>query len=402
MQLSDATCRNAVPGEKSKKLSDGGGLYLLVLPSGGRSWRYSYRFAGKQKTVALGKYPEVGLKAARKKHFEARCMLEEGVDPAARKAELKRENASDAANTFGAIAREWFDGKRAGWTSAYADRLLSRMDADLIPPLGKRPIADIDPPELLAAIRSIEARGAIELAKRMLQVAGQVFRYAVASGRASRDPSQDLRGALKTPPPPKRRSALQATELPEFFKCLNLYDGDRATMLALKLVVHTMLRTAEVRFGQWTEIERIDGPEPLWRIPAARMKMRTEHLVPLSPRVVEILRELKQFSAASDYILPGPGKDGVISSNTMIGAVYRLGYHSRATVHGFRSTASTVLNEHGFHADWIERQLAHTEMNEVRAAYNSAQYLAQRREMMIWWSGYLAKAENSAGAMHGC
>lgn len=397
MPLTDTACRNSKPAEKSRKLSDGGGLFLLVQPSGSKLWRYAYRHAGKQKTLAIGAYPEVSLKDARRKHFEARAMLADGIDPSAHKRRLRQTKQAAAKNTFEALAREWFEAKRSGWTQGYADRLLSRLNADLIPPLGKRPIEEIDPPELLAAIRSIEARGAIELAKRMLQVAGQIFRFAVASGRANRDPSQDLKGALKTPPPPKRRSALKATELPEFFSRLRAYDGDRSTVLALKLTIHTILRTAEVRFGEWKEIEGLDGDEPIWRIPGQRMKMRSEHLVPLSPAVVDMLTELKALSAKSEKILPGPGKDGVISSNTLIGAMYRLGYHSRATVHGFRSTASTVLNENGFQSDWIERQLAHVERNEVRAAYNAAEYLPQRRDMMLWWSNFLSQQSGSGG-----
>ena len=244
---------------------------MLVKPSGSKLWRYSYRHAGKQKTLAIGAYPEVSLKDARKQHFEARELLADGIDPSAHKKQLRRSREQEAENTFEALAREWFESKRPGWTPDYATKLLSRLNADLIPPLGKRPINEIDPPELLAAVRSVEARGAVELAKRMLQVAGQIFRYAVASGRASRDPSQDLKGALKTPAPPKRRSALKADELPEFFDSLAHYDGERTTVLALKLTVHTMLRTAEVRLGEWTEIEALDGAEPLWRIPAARM-----------------------------------------------------------------------------------------------------------------------------------
>jgi integrase len=389
MPLNDTVCRNTKPTDKPVKLSDGGGLHLLINPTGGKLWRMAYRFHGKQKTLAFGTYPAVSLKDARSRRDDAKVLLAKGIDPGEQKKVDKRQARVQASNTFEIIAREWFDARKAGWTPAYSTRIWRRLEADIFSVIGARPVQDIEPPELLDAIRAVEKRDAIVLAKRLLQVTGQIFRFAVASGRAKRDPSQDLRGALKTAAPQKHRAALRASELPEFMQALENYEGDRSTVLALQLIMHTFLRTSEVRFGKWSEIEELDGVKPLWRIPAERMKARSEHLIPLTKQAVAILKGLKTLSGKSENILPAATKEGVISQNTLIYALYRLGYHSRATVHGFRGTASTILNEHGFNRDWIERQLAHAERNDVRAAYNSAEWLPDRRNMLIWWSDYL-------------
>jgi len=391
MPLTDTACKNARSNPKPTKLSDGEGLFLLVQPSGGKLWRLAYRFHGKQKTLALGKYPIVGLGEARRRRTFAKEQLAQGIDPGEQKKREKRLARLATANTFEAVASDWFEARKAGWSLSYSSRIWSRIKADLFPKLGLRPIREIEPPELLDIIRSIEKRGAVVLARRMLQVSGQVFRYAVATGITTRDPSQDIRGALKTPPPKQHRASLKASELGEFFGRLHLYDGERPTVLALKLVVHTFLRTGEVRFGRWSELEDLNGDKPLWRIPAERMKARAEHLVPITESSRRLLTELKNLAGNSPFILPAPTKNGVVSENTLLYALYRMGYHSRATVHGFRSTASTVLNEHGFNRDWIERQLAHVERNDVRAAYNSAEWLSDRRAMLEWWSDFLEK-----------
>lgn len=391
MPLTDVSCKNSYSLSKPIKLSDGGGLFLLVQPSGGKLWRLAYRFDGKQKTLALGRYPTIGLKEARRRRDIAKEQLSHGIDPSEQKKKDKRLARLAAGNHFQAVASEWFKAREVGWSDGYSPRLWSRMEADLFPKLGNRPIREIEPPELLDVIRSIEKRGAIVLARRMLQISGQVFRYAVAVGLATRDPSQDIRGALKTPPPKKHRASLKSVELAEFFEKLGVYDGERTTAIALKLIAHTFLRTGEVRFGRWSEIEDLEEPSALWRIPADRMKARAEHLIPITRSVAALLRELKKSAGNSPFLLPAPTKNGVISENTLLYALYRMGYHSRATVHGFRGTASTVLNEHGFNRDWIERQLAHVERNDVRAAYNSAEWLSDRRKMLEWWSAFLEK-----------
>lgn len=379
--LSDAKCRNAKTTGKPAKISDGGGLHLLVTPAGGKLWRLAYRYGGKQKTLALGVYPAVSLKDARAARDAAKELLARGIDPSEA---LKAAQRQDA-NTFAAVAGEWFAQRKPGLVPAYAARIWSRLEADIIPAIGDKPVAEIEPPELLEAIRKIERRGAVPLARRTLQACGQVFRYAVATGRATRDPTQDLRGALRSPGPRPRRAALKVDELPAFMRALEAYDGERQTALALALVMHTFLRTSEVRFGMW---EEVDPQAELWRIPAERMKMRTEHIVPLTPQTIDILRQLRDIAGTSPWILPSFTKSGVISQNTLLFALYRLGYHSRASVHGFRHLASTVLNEHGFNSDWIERQLAHADRS-VRARYNAAEWLQDRRRMMAWWSDFL-------------
>jgi integrase len=389
MPLSDAACRNARTSDRPVKISDAAGLHLLVKPSGSKLWRLSYRYGGKQKTLALGAYPTVSLLEARRRRDKAKEQLAAGVDPSQAKKEEKRVAKIGAANHFEGIAREWFAARRASWVPSYSDRLMRRLGADIFPSIGAKPVSSIEPPELLIMIRGIERRGAIVLAKRLLQVTGQIFRFAIATGRAQRDPTQDLRGALQSPGPQKHRAALKPADLPTFVRAVEGYAGDRSTALGLKLVLHTFVRSAEARFATWSEFEGLDGPLPLWRIPAHRMKARTEHLVPLSAQVVAMLQELKKLTSASEYVFPSPAKRGVISENTWIYAIYRLGYHSRLTVHGLRGTASTILNEQGFNRDWIERQLAHTERNGVRAAYNSAEWLSDRRAMMRWWSNYL-------------
>lgn len=405
-------CRNVKPTEKPLKISYGGGLFLLVEPRGSKLWRLAYRFNGKQKTLSLGTYPAVSLKDARDHRSRAKELLARGIDPGEHKKQEKRKKLLEAENTFESVARDWFDARKSGWTPGYSDRILRRLEADIFKVIGRRPINEIEPPELLDAIRQIEKRNAIVLARRLLQVCGQVFRYAVASGIAIRDPSQDIRGALRSAGPKMRRTALKEADLPEFLCALEGYQGDRTTVLALKLVLHTFLRTSEIRFGAWSEFEALGSESALWRIPAERMKARSEHLVPLTPQVQQVLGELRRLTGNSPYILPAKTKSGVISQNTLIYALYRMGYHSRATVHGFRGTASTILNEHGFNRDWIERQLAHAERDGVRAAYNSAEWLPDRRKMLLWWSAHLDKmlqfevrfdsaAVNAAYPIHG-
>lgn len=318
MPLTDVLCRNVKPSEKPQKISDGGGLFLLVEPRGSKLWRLAYRYNGKQKTLSLGIYPAVSLKDARDHRDRAKELLARGIDPGEHKKQEKRKQRLEAGNTFETVAREWFDAQKSGWTTGYADRILRRLEADIFKIIGRRPINDIEPPELLDAIRQIERRNAIVLARRLLQVCGQIFRYAVASGLAKRDPSQDIRGALRSAGPKKHRTALKEAELPEYLSALDAYEGDRKTVLALKLVLHTFLRTSEIRFGEWSEFEALGSERALWRIPAERMKARSEHLVPLTTQVESILEQLKRLSGNSTYILPAKTKEGVISQNTLI------------------------------------------------------------------------------------
>lgn len=396
MALSDTTCRNAKGKEKPQKLADGEGLFLLVQPNGSRLWRMAYRHGGKQKTLAFGIYPHVTLDEARKRRAEAKKALADGHDPAQHKREAERELKMVAGHTFESVARAWHANVSAEWVPAHTERVLSRMERDVFPAIGARPIAEIEAPEILDLLREVEKRGALDISKRLRQSIGSVFRFAIAEGKAKRNPAADLVDALKPKPKVQHFASLKAGDVGEFLSRLADYDGEEQTRLAILLTFHTFVRTREIRLAEWREFEDLDGKAPLWRIPKERMKMGREHLVPLTPTAVSILRQLKKLAGKSLFVLPSDTKSGVISENTMIFGLYRLGYHSRLTVHGFRGTASTILNEHGFNSDHIERQLAHVEENKVRGAYNSAEWLPARREMMGWWSDFLdAKATAS-------
>jgi len=386
MSLSDAKSRNAKPKTKPYKIADGEGLFLLITPSGGKYWRLKYFFAGKEKLLALGVYPDITLADARDRRAQARKALAAGNDPGEAKKEMKRVAILKSANGFETVAREWFEKRKHEWAPNSADLMLARLEKHILPKLGQRPIADITAPEVLAMLRVVEDSGALETARRVMQICAKIFMYAIATGRAERNPVPDLRGALKTPVV-KHRAFLKDSELPEYFKKLEAYDGTPQTRLALRLLLLTFVRTTELRGAQWTEI---DWDQAEWRIPAERMKMGELHIVPLSKQAIAVLRQLEKLSGMREYVFPNENKPATfMSENTMLFALYRMGYHGRATGHGFRSTASTVLNEHGFRADVIERQLAHSERNAVRAAYNHAQYLPERRTMMQWWADYL-------------
>jgi len=388
MALTEISCRTAKAKDKDYKLSDSGGMHLLVKKAGSKYWRFKYRYAGKEKLLSLGVYPTLTLKEARAKRDEAKKQLAEGVDPSEAKQEAKQLKILKAENSFEAIAREWHDTKTGGWTIKYSKKVMTRMEGDLFPAFGNKPIAEIAAPQLLACLRKIEKRGAIDLAHRALQVSGQIFRYAIITGRAERDISADLKGALQTKKV-KHNAHLKANELPELFDKLENYDGDPQTIRAFMFMILTLTRTIEVRGAKW---EEVDFENAIWNIPAERMKMRKPHFVPLSKQALAILEKQKQQSHNREHIFPNsqnPRK--CMSENTILYALYRMGYHSRATGHGFRSTASTTLNEHGFNRDIIERQLAHSEANKVRAAYNHAEYKEERVTMMQWYADYLDK-----------
>jgi integrase len=386
MSLTDAAVRNAKPKAKPYKLSDGGGLFLWVQPSGGKWWRYKYRFAGKEKLLALGAYPDISVAEARERHVQARKVLASGSDPGEVKKEAKRLAVLKSETSFEAISREWCESRKHKWVTSYGEAMLTRLERHVFPKLGSRSIADITAPELLSVLRAVENTGALDLALRLLQASGQIFRYAIATGRAERNPASDLRGALK-PPVRNHQAYLKAEELPEYLRRLEGYDGSLQTKLALKFLLLTFVRTGELRRAEWSEIN-FDKAE--WRIPAERMKMREPHIVPLSRQAIAVLVELQPLTGQWRHVFQNQHKpSGCMSENTMLYGLYRMGYHSKATGHGFRSTASTILNEHGFPPDVIERQLAHSERNSVRAAYNHAQYLPERRRMMQWWADYI-------------
>lgn len=394
--LTDTAIRNAKSQDKPIKLSDGGGMFLLINPNGSRYWRMKYRFAGKEKLLALGVYPEISLKEARVKRDAARKLLamDPPQDPGQTRQAEKRARKVAAANSFEAVAREWYGKQVHTWVKSHADDVIRRLEVNLFPIIGHRPIAEIDAPELLSTVRKIESRGAYDLAHRVLGVSGQIFRYGVATGRCTSDISKDLRGAL-TPHVQKHQAAVKLEELPALLRAIDGYEaiGDRQTRLALELLALTFVRTSELIGSLWEEFN-LDSD--VWIIPAERMKMKTEHVVPLSDRAQAILEELKSLAGGSRFVFPGRNRDKPISNNTLLFALYRLGYKGKMTGHGFRAIASTALNESGFRADVIERQLAHCERNEVRGAYNRAEYLSERRELMQWWADYLGSVKAGA------
>jgi len=389
MPLTNTAIRSAKPQSKPFKLSDGGGLFLLVQPNGSKWWRYKYRFGGKEKLLALGSYPEVSLAEVRELHYKARKALAAGIDPGEKKKEAKQKLRSKVESDFETVAREYHEQHLHEWNPRYARDVINRLETHLFPKFGKKPIADITSLDVLDALRVIEKAGALDMAQRMMQTCAQVFRYAVTTGRVERNPVTDLRGALKAPVR-KHHAYLDANQLPEYLKKLEAYQGEPQTKLALRFLLLTFVRTTELRGALWKEISFENAD---WRIPAERMKMKDPHIVPLSRQAIAVLKELQKLTGHREHVFPNQNNPKTfMSENTMLYALYRMGYHSRTTGHGFRATASTILNEHGFQPDLIERQLAHCERNKVRAAYNHAQYLPERRKMMQWWADYLDEA----------
>lgn len=386
--LTDLRCRTAryTANGTGNKLFDGGGLFLELRASGAKKWRLKYRFNGKENLLTFGDYPLVSLAEARAKRDEAKRTLTAGLDPAMQRDLSRHAQIVAAQNTFETVAREWHEMQRGTWSVDHARRVMDRFEKDVFPHLGRRPISEISAPELLAVIRRIESRGALETSRKTHQTCGQVFRYAIAVGKAERDPSPDLRGALKTRAV-KNMARVSEGELPELLAAIDGYDGDRRTKLALRLLSLTFVRTVELRFAEWSEFD-LERAE--WRIPAPRMKMRQPHIVPLSRQALTVIQAIRDTTTNKRWLLPSPrNPEQPISENTILYALYRMGFHGRMTGHGFRGLASTVLNERGFSPDWIERQLAHTEQNSIRAAYNHAQHLPERHRMMQWWADYL-------------
>lgn len=386
MPLTDTAIRNAKPRAKPYRLADSLGLYVLAHPNGSKYWRLKYRYGGKQKTFAVGVYPHVGLAEARRRRDAARNLLDEGKDPSAEKKAHKRTQAHKEANTFEVVFREWVEAKRGTWSEDQLEQVTRSIELNILAGLGDRPIADITAGDILSELRKIEKRGALEIAARVLQRVSATFRYAIATDRIKSNPAADLRGALKTRKV-THRPTLSLAEMPEFLSKLEAYDGHPQTKLGIKLILLTATRTAELRAAEWAEF---DFDSAVWRIPAERMKMRKEHLVPLSRQALEVLELLKPITAHQRLLFPSMWHNPKpMSENAMLFALYRMGYHSRATVHGFRALFSTTLNEHGFNPDAVERALAHSERNEVRAAYNRAEYLKERRKLLQWWADYL-------------
>lgn len=388
MPLTDMACRKAQPKEKSYRLFDEKGLYLEVSPRGGKWWRYKYRFGGKEKRLSLGTYPDVSLSEARNKRRDFRKMLDEGNDPSQVRQENKLLERAEE-ETFKTIALEWFDRYKHTFSKQYGESVIHRLEKDVFPWLGSRPIKELNPPEILACVRRIESRGAPETARRQLQKIGQIMRFAVATGRAERDSTRDLQGAV---PPPEKKHFPAITDARAFGDLLNAidgYQGQHVTRCALRLAPLLFVRPGELRKAEWSEFD-LEGKEPIWRIPSEKMKMRRPHLVPLSKQAMAILEELRPLTGDGQYLFPGNRGNKSISSNTLNAALRYLGYNQETmTTHGFRASASTFLNELGWNPDVIEAQLAHAPKNAIRAAYNRSQYLPERRKMMEAWSNHL-------------
>jgi integrase len=381
--LSEPQIRAAKAKEKPYKLFDERGLFLLVSTTGARLWRLKYRHGGVEKLLALGAYPDVSLKRAREKRDEARTRVADGVDPSAE----RRAQRTAQADSLEAVAREWL-AKQRHLAVGTLKRDRDRLENYILPYLGKRPVSAVSAPELLAALRRIESRGTHETAHRTRAVVGRVLRYAIATGRAERDVSADIRGAL-TPVAVRNFPAItEPRRIGELLRAIDGYAGQPATAYALKLAPLVFVRPGELRAAEWSEF---DLDAAMWRIPAARMKLRREHLVPLSRQAIALLRELEPITGSGKYLFPSLRTESrPISDNTLNAALRRLGFEKDEMVaHGFRSIASTCLNEQGFNADVIELQLAHAERDEVRGAYNRAQRMADRKQMMQAWADYL-------------
>lgn len=378
--------------EKTRRVHDSGGLYLEISPAGGRWWRFKYHFgagdARREKRLSLGTYPDVSLRSAREERDRCKRLLADGIDPSeARKIE-RIGNAGE--NSFEVVARRWHGHWLIGKNARYANYVIARLTADVFPVIGHLAMSDIKPRTIVDCVRKIEARGAGDLARKQMTVIGQVFRWAISNDLAEHNPVAEVRpGDVLKPVKSTNMARIPERELPALLHAIDDYDGNAITRYALRLIALTFLRTGELISGRW---EDIDGD--LWRVPAEKMKMKTAHIVPLSTQALADLDALRKITGDGDYIFPGERGIGSISNNTILYALYRMGYKSRMTGHGFRGLASTVLHERGWPHEHIELQLAHQERNEVSAAYNHALYLEPRRQMMQWWGNFLDEQRN--------
>lgn len=394
LPLTDAAIRNAKPQAKAYKLSDGLGLYVEILPAGGKSWRFKYRFAGQEKRLVFGLWPDVSLKQARQRRDEARALVADGVDPGEKRKQAKAEaeaQAEEETNTFELVAREWHTAQVRTWSEGHAVKVLSTMEQHLFPVFGAEPISLLRAPAILPVLRAVEAKGINYTAKRLRQYCEAVFSYAIATGRAERNVGADLRGALAPCKVTNRPAIVEPKAVGKLLRAIDGYEGSPVTLAALKLAPLVFVRPGELRQAEWGEIDLDAEHGPQWLIPAEKMKMRTAHIVPLSRQTVEIITELHPLTGAGRYLFPcNRAKGRCMSNMTINAALRRLGYEQgEHCAHGFRAMASTLLNEQGWPSDVIERQLAHAPRNKVRATYNRAEHLPERRRMMQKWADYL-------------
>lgn len=385
MKLTDAKLRSLT---ETGRHFDGGGLYLEATPKGGRYWRLKYRFGGKEKLLALGVYPEVGLKMARERRDEARRTLAGGQDPGELRKAAKAQAQHEAITTLEAVAREWLGHQATRWATVTQDSIRASLESEVFPTIGGRAMADLKPRDVMDIVKRIEARGAGEMAARVLQRIKAVFRYAVVHERIESNPMIDLKPSeLLKPRQVRHRAALADKDLPAFLAMLDSYQGDPTTIAGLRLLMLTAVRPGELRGARW---EEIDTEGAVWHIPAERMKMKAPHVVPLSRQALEVIECQRALSGEGELVFPSPYYPGKsMSENTLNSALTRMGYKGAHTAHGFRALFSTVANECGHDPDAIERQLAHVERNEVRAAYHRATYLDARATLMQWWADYL-------------
>ncbi|GHV53973.1 integrase [Deltaproteobacteria bacterium] len=384
MSLTDTAIRAVKATDKPQKLFDGNGLFLFVAPSGTKSWRLKYRFQGKEKLLTLGTYPQTSLKEAREYGADARKRLSGGIDPSA----VKRGKAQGAQITFERVAREWIEKQTPGWTSGYASDVTQRLEKNIFPYLGNNPITDITPPDLLTIMRKMELRGAIDTTYRVRSLCSLIFRYAVVTGYAERDVAADLRGAFTARIVKNRAAITDPEEIGGLLRAIDAFTGTPVVRYALQFLSLTFCRPSEVRGAEWSEF---DFTEKLWRIPLNRMKMRIDHLVPLSVQSLALLEDLRTFSGDGKYLFPGVRTEQrPISDATLVAALRRMGFaKDEMCAHGFRAMASTLLNEQGYSADVIEKQLAHNPRDKIRGIYNRAEYLPERKKMMQEWADYL-------------
>ncbi len=397
MSLTDTAVRNAKPGSKTTRIFDGGGMYLEVTTKGGKLWRLKYRYGGKGKLLALGTYPDVSLASARQKRDDARKLLAEDIDPSEQRKAAKAARVGVAANTFEVIGREWYAKVSASMAESTKDNLHRRLEAYVYPMIGDRPITSLVAADLIRVIELIEKRGALDIARRAHNIMGRIFRYAIGRGLAGRDPSRDIELADILPPADVQHhaSVTEPKAVGGLLRAIDGFTGALATRCALRLAALAFVRPGELRHAEWTEF---DLHKAEWRIPAGKMKMREQHIVPLSVQAVAILREIQPLTGTGRYVFPSERGDGrPMSENTVNAALRRLGYpKEEMTGHGFRSMASTLLHELGLPHAVIERQLAHGERNKVSAAYNFAEHLPERRKMMQQWADYLDKLKVGA------
>ena len=387
MPVTDTTIRNAKPGEKPKKLYDAGGLYLEIAPAGGKWWRFKFRYGGKEKRLSFGVYPEVSLKEARAKRDEARKLLTEGIDPSETRKLQKVAGAERAANSFEVVAREWFDKQAPHWATGHSSKIIRRLEKDVFPWIGARPIAEIKAPELLATLRRIEGRGANETAHRAQQNCGQVFRYGVVTGRCERDPSADLRGALAPVKPTHFAAIVDPKEAGALLRAIDGFRGTFVVQSALRLAPLLFVRPGELRTALWTQFDLEKGE---WRYTVSKTK--SEHLVPLATQAIAILEELKPLTGQGAYVFAGRNPRRPMSDAAVNAALRRMGYDTKTEItgHGFRAMARTILAEElGVRPEVIEHQLAHRVPDALGTAYNRTKFLAERRAMMQQWADYL-------------